>query len=192
MPRTPRKPLDSDTLTPFVDLYGRRQVRQLERFLEQLRSREQVEAHGNRQLFLSDLFVAQLLAFHHPTVRSLRLLDALSETDVAQQMLRVDRLPRSTVSDANKLVDPHLLEPLLDDLTRRVPGSTLPGELELLVKRLVAVDGTFLRIVADLLWTLQQRTDNGRRVSKPRLDVQLDVATGVPRFAVLSGHERSE
>ena len=192
MARTRRKPLDPDTLTPFVDLYGRRQVRQLERFLEQLRHRERDEAHGNRRLFLSDLFVAQLLAFHHPTVRSLRLLDALSETPVAQQMLCVDRLPRSTVSDANKLVDPHLLEPLLDDLMQRVPGPTLPGELDLLVKRLVAVDGTFLRIVADLLWALRQRTDNGRVVSKPRLDVQLDVAAGVPRFAVLSGQERSE
>jgi hypothetical protein len=50
----------------------------------------------------------------------------------------------------------------------------------------------FLRIVAQLTWTLRQHTDNGRIVSKPRLDVQLDVAAGVPRFAVLSGHDRSE
>jgi hypothetical protein len=187
-----RPPLNPDTLTPFVGLYGRRQVRQLEQFLEQLRSREQIDAHGNRKLFLSDLFVACLLAFHHPTVRSLRMLDALSETSVAQQMLQVERLPRSTVSDTHKLVDPRLLEPLLADLMQRVDGRTLPHELDLLVKRLVAVDGTFLRIVCDLLWTLRQRTDNDRIVSKPRLDVQLDIAAGVPRFAVLSGHERSE
>lgn len=184
--------LEPQALNPFVGLYGQRQVRQLERFVRQLRDREREDAHGNRRLFLSDLFVAQLLAFHHPTVRSLRTLDALSNTPTAQQILHVDRLPRSTVSDANKVVDPSLLQPLLDDLAKRVDGRRLPHELELLIKRLIAVDGTFLRIVAELTWTLRQRTDNGRIVSKPRLDVQLDVASGVPRFAVLSGHDRSE
>jgi len=184
--------LESAALNPFVGLYGQRQVRQLEGFLDDLRRREGQDAHGNRRLFLSDLFVAQLLAFHYPTVRSLRTLDALSSTSTAQQVLRVERLPRSTVSDANKVVDPSLLQPLLDDLAGRVHGGQLPHELDVLLKRLVAVDGTFLRIVSDLMWTLCQRTDNGRVVSKPRLDVQLDIATGVPRFAVLSGHERSE
>jgi hypothetical protein len=184
--------MESGPLNPFVGLYGQRQVQQLERFLDDLRCRERDDAHGNRRLFLSDLFVAQLLAFHHPTVRSLRTLDALSSTSTAQQVLEVERLPRSTVSDANKVVDPTLLQPLLDDLARRVQPGRLPDELDLLLKRLVAVDGTFLRIVGDLIWTLRQHTDNGRTVSKPRLDVQLDIAAGVPRFAVLSGHERSE
>ncbi len=106
--------------------------------------------------------------------------------------MQIPRLPRSTVSDTNKLVDPTLLQPLLDDLAQRVPGATLPHELDVLVKRLVALDGTFLRIVGELAWTLRQHTANGRCVSKPRLDVQLDVAAGVPRFAVLSGRDRSE
>jgi len=184
--------LPSTTLNPFVGLYGQRQVRQLAKFLDALRAREREDAHGNRRLFLSDLFVAQLLAFHHPTVRSLRTLDALSSTSTAQQVLEVERLPRSTVSDANKVVDPTLLQPLLDDLAKRVQPGRLPEALNPLLERLVAVDGTFLRIVGDLVWTLRQRTDNGRTVSKPRLDVQLDIAAGVPRFAVLSGHETSE
>lgn len=188
----PNQSSDAETLNPFIGLYGKRQVRQLEHFVHQLRQRERQDAHGNRRLFLSDLFVTQLLAFYHPTVRSLRMLDALSSTSTAQEILHVERLPRSTVSDANKVVDPSLLQPLLEDLARRVDYRQLPDGLDVLIKRLVAVDGTFLRIVADLAWTLQQRTDNNRIVSKPRLDVQLDVATGVPRFAVLSGHIRSE
>lgn len=183
---------DSEPLNPFVGLYGRRQARQLEAFVQNLRQQERHDAHGNRRLFLSDLFVAQLLAFHHPTVRSLRTLDALSCTPSVQPQLQVPRLPRATVSDTNRVVDPTLLQPLLDDLAQRVSGATLPHELDVLVKRLVAVDGTFLRIVGELAWTLRQHTDNGRLVSKPRLDVQLDVAAGVPRFAVLSGRDRSE
>lgn len=181
-----------DALSPFVGLYGQRQVQQLARFVADLRVRERQDAHGNRRLFLSDLFLAQLLAFHYPTVRSLRMLDALSGTPTAQQMLQVPRLPRATVSDAHKVVDPSLLQPLLAELTRKVDGRRLPPELDVLCKRLVAVDGTFLRIVGELTWTLTQRTDNGRTVSKPRLDTQYDVGAGVPRFAVLSGHNRSE
>jgi hypothetical protein len=188
----PDKSPETSALHPFVGLYGRRQVQQLEKFVQTLREREREDAHGNRRLFLSDLFVAQLLAFYCPTVRSLRTLDALSSTRTAQQVLQVERLPRSTVSDTNKLVDPTLLQPLLGDLMRRVKGQDLPHELELLTRRLVAVDGTFLRIVGDLTWTLRQRTDNHRTISKPRLDVQFDVTAGVPRFAVLSGHDRSE
>lgn len=191
---SPRRhePLSPSALNPFLSVYGQRQVDQLERFLDDLRQRERREAHGNQRLFLSDLFVAQLLAFHYPTVRSLRTLDALSSTSTARRVLRVERLPRSTVSDANKVVDAALLQPLLEEVAKRVKADRLPDELSALLHRLVAVDGTFLRIVGDLLWTLQQRTDNGRTVSKPRLDVQLDVAAGVPRFAVLSGHDRSE
>jgi hypothetical protein len=190
VPATPT--LADAELTPFADLYGRRQVQQLERFLRQLRTQERDGAHGNRKLFLADLFVAQLLAFYQPTVRSLRLLDALSVTATAQEMLQVERLPRSTVSDTNKLVNARLLQPLLDDLAQRVNRRDLPPELDLLVKRLVAVDGTFLRIVGELAWTLRQRTDNAKIVSKPRLDLQLNVAAGTPCFAVLSGHARSE
>lgn len=51
-------------------------------------------------MFLSDLFVAQLLAVHHPPVRSLRILDARSQTAVAREVLQVERLPRSTVTPA--------------------------------------------------------------------------------------------
>jgi len=185
-------PPHDEVLNPFIGLYGKRQVRHLNSFLTQLRERERHDAHGNTRLFLSDLFVAQLLAFHHPTVRSLRTLDALSETSAAQQVLEVKRLPRSTVSDANKMVDPQLLQPLIKDLAQRVQGRHLPDGLDHLVKRVIAVDGTFLRIVGDLTWALRQRIDNDRLVSKPRLDVQFDVAEGVPRFAVMSGHTRSE
>jgi hypothetical protein len=187
-------------LGPLESVYGRRQVQQLQRHLDTLRQREREGAHGNRELFLSDIFVAQLLAFHLPIVRSLRTLDALSTTNTAQQLLSVDRIARSTLSDANTMVEPRLLEPIIADLIQRVDARHLPSELETLTRRLVAVDGTFLRIVGELLWALRQRVDcRGRggatvrkTISKPRLDVQFDVASGVPRFAILSGHECSE
>jgi hypothetical protein len=43
---------EAPPLNPFVGLYGRRHVRQLEQFVQQLRVREREDAHGNRRLFL--------------------------------------------------------------------------------------------------------------------------------------------
>jgi hypothetical protein len=112
------------------------------------------------------------------------------------------------MSDANKVVDAAPLVPLLAERVRRLDGRTLPrlaghalpDELAGLTRRLVAADGTFLRVVGELLWTLSRRVAvRGRGgatarkvVSKPRLDVPFDVAAGVPRFVVLSGRDRSE
>ena len=50
---------------------GGKYVRLLESQLAQFR--RTADEHGNRQLFLDDVFVAYLLAFFNPSIRSLRL-----------------------------------------------------------------------------------------------------------------------
>jgi hypothetical protein len=51
------------------------------RLLEKkLRTLQNEDAHGNRSLFLNDVFVAYLLAFFNPTIRSLRTIEDLSQT----------------------------------------------------------------------------------------------------------------
>jgi hypothetical protein len=93
-------------LASLERLYGRKLVAALQRPLDVLRTRERKNAHGNRELFLSDLFVAPLLAFHLPIVRSLRTLEALRHTPVAQKRLTVERLPRSTTVRGRAFHDP--------------------------------------------------------------------------------------
>ena len=87
---------------------GGKYVRLLERFLRELRSEE---AHGNRKLFLDDVFVAYLLAFFNPAIRSLRTIEDFSQTVQAQKHVRVPKICRSTLSDFNRLVDPERLAP---------------------------------------------------------------------------------
>ena len=53
---------------------NRKYVRLLEKFLQQLRCEDE---HGNRQLYLDDVFVAYLLAFFNPSIRSLRTIEDL-------------------------------------------------------------------------------------------------------------------
>jgi hypothetical protein len=62
---------------------GGKLVRLLEKQLEELR---ESESHGNRELFLDDVFVAYPLAFFNPTIRSLRTLEDFSQTRQAQNI----------------------------------------------------------------------------------------------------------
>jgi hypothetical protein len=129
---------------------GAKHVRALERLLGQLRERD---PHGNRRLFLDDVFVAYLLAFFNPALRTLRTLEDFSQTRQAQKFLSIPRLCKSTLSDFNRLADPARLQPILDHLRREVltPGpraGQAGGPLDDLHRRVLAVDGTFLHAAA--------------------------------------------
>ncbi|MDD4891771.1 MAG: hypothetical protein PHU85_17775 [Phycisphaerae bacterium] len=94
---------------------GRRNVLMLQRHLDRLRAHH---AHGNRIVHFDNLLLGLLLSFYNPTCRSLRTIEGLSH--VAQDELGVDRLCRSTTSDAMALFDPVDLANTLSFLT---PGQ---------------------------------------------------------------------
>ncbi len=127
---------------------GTKHIRSLERLIEGLRPET---PHGNRELFLDDVFVAYLLAFFNPALRTLRTIEDFSQTRQAQRHLTIRKLCKSTFSDFNKLADPTLLQPILDHLRREVlrPGPAQAAEpLVALHRRVLAVDGTFLKAAA--------------------------------------------
>ena len=171
---------------------GGKYVRLLEQHVRKLRDGQ----HGNRQLFLDDLFIALLLAFFNASIRSLRTIEDFSQTRQAQQFLSVTKLCRSTMSDFNRLVDPALLAPLiarlLADVRQRCAGKDLP-DLPAKLQTILAVDGSFFRVAADVAWAFRKRTDSGRPAkSGVRLDVHLDVATWLPTVIDVSGRDTSE
>src|SRR5271163_2800530 len=100
------------------DLFGGKYVRILQDHLARLRA---AYPHPNRTLFYDDVAIAYLLAFFTPSIRSLRTLDDFSQTEQMREHLLTDRLPRSTLSDANAVFDPTLLEPIIEDLRARLP-----------------------------------------------------------------------
>src|SRR5512135_1176906 len=69
--------------------------------------------HGNVQLELTDALTVLLAAFFNPTVRSLRLIELLSQMDWVHGRLNVDRVCRSTLSGAFERFDPESLMPLI-------------------------------------------------------------------------------
>lgn len=172
---------------------GGKLLRFLQKFLSQLREER---PHGNQELFLDDVFVAQLLAFFNPSIRSLRTLEDFSQTRQARRHLSILKLAKSTLSDFHKVVDPELLGPILQSLRaelqkRRVDGR-LPADLQDLTRQIIAVDGTFLHALADVAWAVAARNQRQGEKHRARLDVHLDVATWLPELITVPEVGESE
>jgi hypothetical protein len=169
-------------------IFGAKHVHSLERLIGQLREQD---PHGNRGLFLDDVFVAYLLAFFNPALRTLRTIEDFSQTRQAQKHLTIRKLCKSTLSDFNKLADPTRLQPILDHLRRNVlkPGQTKASEsLSALHRQILAVDGTFLKAAAAVAWAIRRRGSK----SGARLDFHVDVETWLPELIVIPEHGEGE
>lgn len=183
--RRPRPRID-----PNDPLLGEKYAAFLEHHLAGLR---RAYTHPNRVLFYDDLVLAYLMAFFHPTVRSLRTLDDLSQVPAMASHLSSDRLCRSTISDANALFDPQLLEPIVEHLRSRVPQlKQRDPKLAELLKQVIAVDGSLFTVAANVAWALRQRRPNGRERATVRLNLKLDCAGGLPEGVAVSGAGVSE
>ncbi len=175
-------------------LIGAKYVRLLEK---QLRDIQDEDAHGNRILFLDDVFVVYLLAFFNPTIRSLRTIEDLSQTRQAQKHLSVDKICKSTLSDFNKLADPERLVPIVEtlrgQLSRKQGGpSRTEHDLHEMLKQTVAVDGTFLHAVAEVAWAVANSNNHGAIRHRARLDAHLNVSTWLPEAIVVPEPGESE
>jgi hypothetical protein len=160
----------------------------LERLVDQLREQD---SHGNRQLFLDDVFIAYLLAFFNPGLRTLRTIEDFSETRQAQKHLTIRKLCKSTLSDFNKIADPARLQPILGQLRREVlklgPGKGATPLTDL-YRKVLAVDGTFLKAAASVVWAIRRRGNK----TGARLDFHVDVGTWLPELLVIPEAQQSE
>lgn len=165
-----------------VTVQGRKYVKQLQRVIATLREEE---AHGNRQLFLDDVFVAHLLAFFNPTVRSLRTLEDFSQTQQAQKVLGHAKISKSTLSDYHQLADPQRLQPIIAQLratvSRKYAGQKLPDDLAVLGKEILAVDGTFFKAVANVAWSVGYRNAHATKY-RARIDIHTHVGSWLPEL----------
>lgn len=180
-------------LWPFP-VQGSKSVAMLEKFLTGLRGDPR---HGNQQLFLDDVFIAYLLAFFNPSIRSLRTIEDFSQTQQAQKHLSTTKICRSTLSDFNKLVDPARLEPILiglrAELSKRSGDGRLHApDLNSLLQQVIAVDGTFLRAAADVAWAVASRNQRAGERYRARLDLHVDVRTWLPEVIAVPDPGQSE
>jgi Transposase DDE domain len=168
-------------------------VKTLTRHVQDLR---RSEAHGNRALHLDHVFVAYLLAFFNPSIRSLRTIEDFSQTQQAQKHLSIPKICRGTLSDFQKIADPQRLGPILQalkaELTRQCGTGRLPAELHTLHKKILAVDGTFLPAVAEVAWAVKARNQRQGQCHRARLDWHVDIRTWLPELVVAPDPGQSE
>lgn len=191
----PEPPPEDTQSTQWPEkVIGAKYVRLLEKQLRGLRNEN---SHGNQQLFLDDVFVVYLLAFFNPLVRSLRTIEDLSQTPQAQKRLSIERICKSTLSDFNKLIDPEQLVPIIHALRGRLSAKNaaagpMGNDLTVLLRRTVAVDGTFLHAVADVAWAVANSNNHGAVRYRARLDAHVNVSTWLPEAIVVPETGQSE
>ncbi|HEY8665157.1 MAG TPA: IS4 family transposase [Tepidisphaeraceae bacterium] len=185
----------SETIQPAAaqpqppPLLGGKYVKMIDKHLRRL---HKAYAHGNRVLFYDDLVTAYLLAFFNPTLNSLRTISDMSISAKGQQHLGLTKLCRSTMSDANAMMDPRLLEPLIAHLRSQIPDlQTRDGQLARLLQQVQIVDGSFFAAAADVAFAIQRTSGGGPLRSKVRLDLHLD-GNLLPRHIAVCGKECGE
>ena len=166
------------------NLGGWRLIRQLEPLLAQLDSASQ--RHGNQVVLMSHVLVAHLLAFFNPIMASLRRLDDFFGLPDVRKRLRTPRLPKSTLSDAQRIFDPRLLLLIIEDLKSKLKLSPNKPRLDQITQELIAVDGSFFAVAPRITWAVYNKPNKDAAAQRPghvRIDVHLDVLRGVPVFA---------
>jgi hypothetical protein len=172
------------------EIVGHRVLGPLEFWLRQL---HQQPAHGNRNLLADHLLVAHLVAFLSPALKGLRHIEEVFNHRVVRRRFGLPRVPKSTLSDAQAVFDPCLLDAIIADLRQRVPTLPHDPQLDALLKTLTAVDGTFFSMAPRVAWAVYAKPNQAPRQPRKktqrgnlRMDVQFNVLRGVPEQAVLT------
>jgi hypothetical protein len=146
--------------------------------------------HGNADLQLIDVLIVMLAGFFNPLVRSQRLIEALSTQEWMQEMTGLQRIARSTLSDALARFDPEQLRPLIDALAQRVPAlGRRDIDLLQVTRQIIAADGSYFQTAGEVAWALATRTGSGNKHNQVRLNLQLRVESFTPLDCDISGGE---
>lgn len=147
-------------------------------------------AHGNQRLHLRGVVGVLLAAAFEPAVRSLRTIDDLSLHSQVQDLSGVDRVARSTLSDAMARFDPRALKPLIAALQKQLPQlGRLDAETASLTRTLIASDGSWFNLAGEVAHALQCKRGNAGTQCRVRLNLQLDVDSFCPTDFDVSGKD---
>ena len=142
------------------------------------------DASGNRTLLFSHYCGLLLLGLFNPTLQSLRGLSQLSALRKVQKTLGSQRASLGSLSESVRVFDPALLEPIVEELLQALPSKmrgTAAADLpEELARRLVAVDGSVLKTLPQIVAAA------GLPETDWRLHLHFEVFRQVPSQATLT------
>lgn len=146
------------------------------------------QTHGNERLHLRGMLGTLLAAAFEPAVWSLRTIDDLSLHEKVQHISGVDRVARSTLSEAMAKFDPRQLKPLLEAITAQLPRlDRFDPETASITRRILANDGSWFNLAGAVVHALQCSRGNKGKQSRVRWNLQLDIDSFCPTDFDLSG-----
>ena len=144
--------------------------------------------HGNADLQLIDVLIVMLAGFFNPMARSQRLIDALSSQQWMRARMAVQRIPKSTLSDALVRFDPRQMRPLIKKLVARVPAlGRRDADLMGITRQIVAMDGSYFQTAGNVAWAMLARNRAGETRDQIRWNLQLVVDSFTPLDGDISG-----
>jgi len=175
-------------------LQGFKYFNLLDGLLERLRpAATHRDIAGNRQLFFDHYAALMILYYFNPTVTTLRGLQQFTTLEKVQRLCGVKPTALGSLSEAARVFDPALLEPIIAQLAAQVASSpmALPSAKEAALAGLIAVDGSLLKALPRMAWALWQ--DATHRAAK--MHVAFAVFPGTPVGVTVTagnGPEREE
>jgi len=142
---------------------------------------------GNRRFFFDQYAALLLFYFFNPIITSLNGLQKVSGLEKVQKVTGSTGVSKGSLSEAQGVFDPALLEGIFAELVERVAPVTPPQEWASL-KDLVAVDGSLLPACSRMAWALWVDEDN--RAAK--MHVHFEVLRGIPVKVTLTEGNGSE
>ena len=177
-----------DEANPPFPLQGGRLVRRLLPLVGRLHlAGTERDRAGNRRLFFDQYLSLLLLYFFTPSIKSLRGLQAATNWEKTRQKLGIRRTSLGSLSEAARVFDASLVEPIIGELAARALPLKEGREAEAL-QGLTAVDGSVFAALPRMAWALWE--DETHRGAK--LHLHFDVLKGVPCAAALTPAACSE
>lgn len=151
---------------------------------------------GNRKLTYSRYAALVLLGFFNPAMQSLRGLQRASENDHVQKLLGGGRVSLGSLSESVRVFDPKLLEPIITQLIGQMAGDhpgpghhrsiadSIPLEL---ARKLVAVDGSVLKALPQIVSAAAKKTRDGEW----KLHLQFRTLSGLPLEASVTADKNA-
>ena len=169
-------------------LQGLKYFRMLGPLLQRLHDAgTQRDRAGNRSLFLDHYAALLVLLYVNPTLSTLRSLEKASGLRRVRRAIGCTRVSLSSLSEAARVFDADLLQPLVAELAGRLPSQRCPRE-EVWLRELTAVDGTLLHALPKMAWALW--VDDQHRAAKVHL--HFEILKGAPVQATITGGNANE
>ena len=141
---------------------------------------------GNRRLHMDQYCVLTLLFLFNPIVTSLRALQQASALAKVQRTLGSPRASLGSLSEATRVFDPALLEPIIAELLGRVPKVRDVGRGQL-AHALTAVDGSVVKTLSKIAQAAYLKNRFGESLSAWRLHTHFSIDSGVPTRIDVTG-----